>query len=261
MAATLRTVKMSPGWVCVRMPGIDARIGAADDQDLGRLAFRRQLLEQVEMLVVIAQAEIREALEKPFQCHGVSSTMPTDDDGSPEMTEELLYDKRGEIGWVTFNRPQARNALTFAMYEGLAEICGRIGKTARGQGAGDHRRAATRPSPPAPTSPSSRASRAARTASPTSARWTASWMTIERCPVPTIAAVAGFCTGGGAAIAAVCDLRIASASAQFGFPIARTLGNCLSMANYARLAALIGPQRVKEMMLLAKLIDAPTALA
>ena len=83
--------------------------------------------------------------------------------------------------------------------------------------------------------------------------------TIERCAVPTIAAIAGFCTGGGAAIAAVCDLRIAAANAQFGFPIARTLGNCLSMANYARLAALIGPQRVKEMLLLARMIDGPTA--
>ena len=81
--------------------------------------------------------------------------------------------------------------------------------------------------------------------------------TIERCTVPTIAAIAGFCTGGGAAIAAVCDLRIAAANAQFGFPIARTLGNCLSMANYARLAALIGPQRVKEMLLLARMIDGP----
>ena len=78
---------------------------------------------------------------------------------------------------------------------------------------------------------------------------------IERCSVPTIAAIAGFCTGGGAAIAAVCDLRLATTNAQFGFPIARTLGNCLSMANYARLAALIGPQRTKEVIFLAKLID------
>lgn len=45
------------------------------------------------------------------------------------MTQELLYDKRGEVGWITFNRPQARNALTFAMYEGLAEICARVGRT------------------------------------------------------------------------------------------------------------------------------------
>jgi enoyl-CoA hydratase/carnithine racemase len=85
--------------------------------------------------------------------------------------------------------------------------------------------------------------------------------TIERCPVPTIAAVSGFCTGGGAAIAAVCDLRLAAPNAQFGFPIARTLGNCLSMSNYTRLAMLIGPQRVKEMIFLAKMMDAPTALA
>jgi enoyl-CoA hydratase len=33
------------------------------------------------------------------------------------MTQELLYDKRGDIGWITFNRPAQRNALTFAMYE------------------------------------------------------------------------------------------------------------------------------------------------
>ena len=37
------------------------------------------------------------------------------------MTAELLYETRGDVGWITFNRPQARNALTFAMYEGLAE--------------------------------------------------------------------------------------------------------------------------------------------
>ena len=41
---------------------------------------------------------------------------------------------------------------------------------------------------------------------------------MERCPVPTIAAIAGACTGGGAAIAAACDLRIAAANARFGFP-------------------------------------------
>src|SRR5260221_9940083 len=45
------------------------------------------------------------------------------------MTKDLLYEKRGDVAWVTFNRPKARNALTFAMYEGLAEICGRIAQT------------------------------------------------------------------------------------------------------------------------------------
>src|SRR6185312_10292757 len=85
--------------------------------------------------------------------------------------------------------------------------------------------------------------------------------TIERCPVPTIAAIAGACTGGGAAIAAACDLRIATRDARFGFPIARTLGNCLSLANLKRLSGLVGPARVKDMIFTARLVGAEEALA
>jgi enoyl-CoA hydratase len=175
------------------------------------------------------------------------------------MTQELLYDKRGDVGWITFNRPQARNALTFAMYEGLAEICGRVGTTHEAKvlvitGAGDKAFAA------GTDIAQFKAFRDGEDGIAYERKMDRTLDTIERCPVPTIAAIQGFCTGGGAAIAAVCDFRIASASAQFGFPIARTLGNCLSMANYARLAALIGPQRVKEMLFLAKLMNAETAL-
>jgi enoyl-CoA hydratase len=176
-----------------------------------------------------------------------------------EMTQELLYDKRGEIGWITFNRPQARNALTFAMYEGLAEICNRVGQTREVKalvitGAGDKAFAA------GTDIAQFQEFKGGEDGIAYERKMDRILDTIERCAVPTIAAIAGFCTGGGAAIAAVCDLRIATTNLQFGFPIARTLGNCLSMANYARLAALIGPQRVKEVIFLAKLIDGPTAL-
>ena len=82
---------------------------------------------------------------------------------------------------------------------------------------------------------------------------------IETCKVPTIAAISGACTGGGTAIAVACDLRIAAERSKFGFPIARTLGNCLSMNNYARLVALIGAGRVMDMILMARLIDASEA--
>jgi enoyl-CoA hydratase/carnithine racemase len=175
------------------------------------------------------------------------------------MTEELLYDKRGEIGWITFNRPRQRNALTFAMYEGLAEICSRVGRTQEAKvlvitGAGDKAFAA------GTDIAQFESFRDGEDGIAYERKMDRTLDAIERCAVPTIAAIAGFCTGGGAAIAAVCDLRIAAADAQFGFPIARTLGNCLSMANYARLAALVGPQRVKEMLFLAKLVDAPAAL-
>lgn len=84
---------------------------------------------------------------------------------------------------------------------------------------------------------------------------------VEQCPVPTLAAISGACTGGGAVLAAACDLRIASPSMRFGVPIARTLGNCLSIANLRRLVALIGLGRVQDMMLRARLLDAEAALA
>ena len=175
------------------------------------------------------------------------------------MTQELLYDKRGDIGWITFNRPQARNALTFAMYEGLAEICQRTANTREVKalvitGAGDKAFAA------GTDIAQFQSFKGGEDGIAYERKMDRILDAVERCPVPTVAAIAGFCTGGGAAIAAVCDLRLATTNAQFGFPIARTLGNCLSMANYARLAALIGPQRVKEVILLAKLIDGPTAL-
>jgi len=78
--------------------------------------------------------------------------------------------------------------------------------------------------------------------------------------VPTIAALRGPVVGGGAAIAAACDLRIAAPSARFGVPVARTLGNCFSMANLVRLSSLIGVARVKEIVFTARLVDADEAL-
>jgi enoyl-CoA hydratase/carnithine racemase len=175
------------------------------------------------------------------------------------MTEELLFDKRGDVAWVTFNRPQARNALTFAMYQGLAEICERIGKSGEAKvlvitGAGEKAFAA------GTDIAQFRDFRSGEDGIGYERKMDATLEVIERCPVPTIAAVAGFCTGGGLAIAGACDFRLAAANAQFGVPIARTLGNCLSMGNYARLSALVGPQTVKEMLLLARMVDAQQAL-
>lgn len=173
------------------------------------------------------------------------------------MSEELLYDVRDGIGHVVLNRPQSRNALTFAMYERLAAIAADPGE-ARAlvlTGAGEKAFAAG-------TDISQfRAFAGAEDATAYEAKLDRVIGTLERCRVPTIAAIAGACTGGGAGIAAACDLRIAAANARFGFPIARTLGNCLSMANIARLSALIGPARVTEMIFTARLLDAEEARA
>src|SRR6476469_4803609 len=84
---------------------------------------------------------------------------------------------------------------------------------------------------------------------------------VEACPVPTIAAIPGICTGGAAVIAAACDLRIATRNMKFGFPIARTLANCLSAANLTRVALLTGVGRAMDMLMTTRLIEADEALA
>ena len=76
-----------------------------------------------------------------------------------------------------------------------------------------------------------------------------------------IAAISGACTGGGAAIAACCDMRLATRDMRFGFPIARTLGNCLSAASLQRLTGLIGAPRVVDLIFTSRLIGAEEALA
>ena len=141
-----------------------------------------------------------------------------------DVGNELLYEVRDGIAYLTFNRPQARNALTFAMYEGLAEICAAANedRSIRAMiltGAGEKAFAAGTDISQFRTFDSP------EDALGYEARMDRVLGTLERCRVPTIAAIAGACTGGGAAIAACCDLRIGASNARFGFPVARTLGN------------------------------------
>src|SRR6202521_839774 len=174
------------------------------------------------------------------------------------MSEDVLNEIKSGVGRITFNRPEARNAFTFRMYERLGEIC----RQAEGDssvrvlvltGAGEKAFAAG-------TDISEfKALSTAEDALNYEARIDHVLSALERSRVPSIAAIAGACTGGGATIAACCDLRIGAANARFGIPIGRTLGNCLSMSNYVRLAALLGPARVKEIIFTARLIEAEEA--
>ncbi len=168
---------------------------------------------------------------------------------------ELLYETRDGVGWITLNRPQARNALTFAMYDGLAEICRAPGdvKCLVVTGAGEKAFAA------GTDMTQFRAFERDQDALDYEHRIDVVLGAVETCPVPIIAALSGACTGGGAGIAAACDIRIATADLRFGFPIARTLGNCLSIANLSRLSGLMGAGRVKEMIFTARLVGAEEA--
>jgi enoyl-CoA hydratase len=174
--------------------------------------------------------------------------------------DELLVERRGAVAWITFNRPQSRNALTWNMYSRLEDACHKINSDREVRavvltGAGGRAFVA------GTDIGQFRDFKTEQDALDYEARGNVVMSALESIRAPTIAAIAGPCTGAGAAIAACCDLRIGSPSARYGFPIARTLGNCLSMANYARLAALIGFPRLKDILMRARLMDAQEMLA
>lgn len=176
-----------------------------------------------------------------------------------EMTD-ILHEIRDRTLWITFNRPQARNALTFGMYQELAKLCanvptdGSLGAVVISGAGGKSFAAGT-------DMTQFRAFDTAQDALDYEGQIEQVLEAVERCPLPTIAAINGACTGGGASIAAACDLRISSARIKFGFPIARTLGNCLAAANLARLAELMGAGRVRELIFTARLMEAEEAHA
>ena len=174
--------------------------------------------------------------------------------------DDLVFECNDGIGRITFNRPQARNAFTFAMYERLAAICEEANrdqsiKVLVLRGAGDKAFAS------GTDINQFREFKTPQDAIDYENRIDRVLTTLEQCRVPTIAAIAGACTGGGGAIAACCDLRVASRSMKYGFPVARTLGNCLSLPSYNRLVYLVGPALVKDIVFQARLIEADEALA
>ena len=176
------------------------------------------------------------------------------------MASELIYEVKGAVGVITFNRPAAHNALTFEMYDRMGEIC--ASATTDGAlraliitGAGGRAFAAG-------TDISLfRDFHTAADGQGYEDRMERMFAKLERCLVPTIAAIPGICTGGAAVIAAACDLRIATRSLKFGFPIARTLANMLSATNIARVAALAGVGRTVDMVMTTRLMGAEEALA
>ena len=175
------------------------------------------------------------------------------------MTDELQQRLDGGVLELVFDRPQARNAMTFAMYEGLHEACVRADEDDAVRvlvlrGAGEHFVAGTD---------------IAQFSTFTSGADGVDYEErikrvvdrLEEVSVPTVAVVRGACVGGGLALAAACDLRVAARSSRFGVPIARTLGNCLAMNTVSLLVAHLGPARTLDLLLGARLLSGEDAHA
>ena len=174
------------------------------------------------------------------------------------MTGDVLVEREGPTVLLTYNRPDARNAMTFEMYEALHDTCASLDadpgvRVLVLKGAGDRAFASgtdirqfldftTR-----------------EDALGYEARLTRVLARLAGMSKPTIAMLQGDAIGGGLFIALACDLRLAAPHARFGVPVARTLGNFLAPLSLSLLVAALGPGRARELVLTARLLDAAEA--
>jgi enoyl-CoA hydratase/carnithine racemase len=172
--------------------------------------------------------------------------------------DHVLVTRDGPIVTLTFNRPEARNALTWAMYQRLHETCEAVDAddgirvlVLRGAG-GQAFVAGTDIAQFTAFTTGEDGLRYERDLD----RWTGRLGQVRK---PVIAQVEGVAAGGGLGIVAAADLRIATPEASFGLPIARTLGNCVSMETYARFVDLFGASRLTELVFSARLMGAEEA--
>ena len=172
---------------------------------------------------------------------------------------EVLVARDGAIVTLTFNRPEARNAMTWGMYQRLYEVCEEVDNddairvlVLKGAG-GKAFVAGTDISQFTKFQGGEDGIKYEKDGDKRSGR-------ISKVKKPVIAQIEGVCVGGGFGIAAGADIRIGTPDSRFGLPIARTLGNCLSMSNYAAFIDLIGASRLKEIVFQARLMSAQEAL-
>lgn len=173
--------------------------------------------------------------------------------------DEVLVSRDGAIVTLTFNRPEARNAMTWGMYQRLYEVCEEVDAddsirvlVLKGAG-GKAFVAGTDISQFTKFQGAEDGIQYEKDGDKRSGR-------IARVRKPVIAQIEGVCVGGGFGIAAGADIRVGTPESRFGLPIARTLGNCLSMNNYAAFIDVIGASRLKEMVFQARLMSADEAL-
>jgi len=168
---------------------------------------------------------------------------------------QVTIELRDKIAYITFDHVAARNAMTVEMYQSLKTICEDLAKNPsirvaifRGAGGKSF------------VSGSDIAQFTSFKDGEDGIRYEEAihdyLNPLASLPIPTIAVIDGMAVGGGLAIATCCDFRISTPDAKFGVPIARTLGNCLYPGNIAWLAAHMGMNIVRRMLLLAEMVSA-----
>ena len=167
------------------------------------------------------------------------------------------YEKRGVVARITFDHTSARNAMTWAMYDQLASALGQLEtdreiRVAELRGAHGHFVAGTDISQFESFSSGDDGIVYER-------RLESLLELLESSRVPTVAVVQGHAAGAGLLFATACDIRVCTPDARFSAPIARTVGNTLSLRSIARLLAHLGPARTKQLIMTAGTLEATDA--
>ncbi|NYS79598.1 MULTISPECIES: enoyl-CoA hydratase/isomerase family protein [Halomonadaceae] len=177
-----------------------------------------------------------------------------------QAAQSVTFSVRNGVAWIGFNRPQSRNAMTWEMYDALEKHCDQLAEddtvyavVLHGVG-GEAFVAGTDISQFSGFTQPEDAIAYERRIDRVVGK-------LETFPKPTLALIEGACVGGGAALALVCDFRYATPTMKFGVPIAKTLGNTLSINNVSRMIDMLGVARTKEALMMARLFGAEESQA
>lgn len=176
------------------------------------------------------------------------------------LTDKIVAEKENGIGWITFNNPARHNAMSFEMFQGLAQVLGDYVKDPAIRviilkGAGEKAFVAG-----ADISQFKERRTGADAVTEYNNVADAANKALVNCPKPTIAMVRGYCIGGGTGIAVACDIRLASEDARFGVPAAK-LGLGYRFTGIKRLSDIVGPQFAAEIFYTARQFSAAEAVA
>jgi enoyl-CoA hydratase len=176
----------------------------------------------------------------------------------PAISPHMLAEIDGPIGWMTFNKPERRNAVSLDMWEAMPEILRQFESDPAVRvivlkGAGDKAFVSG-----ADISQFEQARASAEANEHYDRISEFAGKALAECGKPTIAMIRGYCIGGGLAIAIGCDIRIATDDSRFGIPAAR-LGLGYGAPGVKKLVGLVGPSYTKEIFYTARHFTAAEA--
>jgi enoyl-CoA hydratase/carnithine racemase len=175
-------------------------------------------------------------------------------------TPKMLAEVKDGIGWITFNAPEKRNAMSLDMWQGLGEILGKLQeeKSLRVlilKGAGEVAFVSGADISEFEEKRSSQGDRDAYEEA-----FDDALDKLANFPKPVIAMIRGYCIGGGLAIALNTDIRIASENSKFGIPAAK-LGLGYGFEAVKTLESIVGPSHAKDILFTARFLEAKEALS